>query len=188
MLYSPEYNKQKQVKIMNRTAYLLSKIAEEAAEVAQMALKSQQFGLDDCYQDGPSNAERLGEELTDLLTVVGMLTVEGQFDFNVLVSQMCEDKVDKVEHYFDYVNSRTAEAVEEGPRPTVESKNEPATRCTHGGKNKNLLLALDTHRAKCDLCGDVVYRSEAARAYYEDGKTSPMLGLNKYPPADYLGV
>lgn len=36
---------------MNREQYLLGKLAEEGSEVAQMALKTQQFGLDDVYID-----------------------------------------------------------------------------------------------------------------------------------------
>lgn len=85
---------------MNRITYLLSKVAEEAAEVAQMAAKTQQFGMDERYRQGPSNAERLRAELTDLLTVFGMLSVETGFDFGVAVRQMSAEKADKVDHYY----------------------------------------------------------------------------------------
>lgn len=87
---------------MNRTTYLLSKIAEEAAEVAQMAAKTQQFGLQERYTiTHDTNVERLKQELTDLLTVVGMLQTETRFDFGVHVAQMNAVKVDKVDHYYE---------------------------------------------------------------------------------------
>lgn len=85
---------------MDRIQYLLSKIAEEAAEVAQMAAKTQQFGLQERYQNGPTNAERLRAELSDLQTVVGMLTQETGHSFGVTCAQVNPDKVDKVDHYY----------------------------------------------------------------------------------------
>lgn len=53
---------------------LCGKIAEEACEVAQRALKAQQFGLDE-VQEGQDedNALRLKKEITDLLVVIDML-------------------------------------------------------------------------------------------------------------------
>lgn len=85
---------------MNRLHYLLSKVAEEAAEVAQMAAKTQQFGLRERYQDQPENFVRLAEELSDLLTVFGMLTQESGVSFGVHCAQINPDKVDKVERYY----------------------------------------------------------------------------------------
>lgn len=57
---------------MNLTQYLLGKLAEEAAEVAQMALKCQQFGLHDQYKE-ELNSERLRAELNDLMAVIELL-------------------------------------------------------------------------------------------------------------------
>lgn len=57
---------------MNLTQYLLGKLAEEAAEVAQMALKCQQFGLGDIYIHEP-NSERLRCELYDLMAIIELL-------------------------------------------------------------------------------------------------------------------
>lgn len=86
---------------MNRIQYLLSKIAEEAAEVTQMVAKTQQFGLKEKYRTlGPTNAERLGEEVTDLMTVLGMLSTETGIEFGITVEQMSPEKVDKVNHYY----------------------------------------------------------------------------------------
>lgn len=85
---------------MNRQSYLLSKIAEEAAEVAVEALKAQQFGLEDRFQNGPSNAERLAAEVSDLLTVIGVLSAEFGFESTVTINQVNPGKVDKVDHYY----------------------------------------------------------------------------------------
>ncbi len=57
---------------MNLTQYLLGKLAEEAAEVAQMALKCQQFGLTDNYQ-GETNSDRLTGEIRDFLVILRLL-------------------------------------------------------------------------------------------------------------------
>lgn len=56
---------------MTLAQLLLGKIAEECAEVAQRALKAQQFGLLE-YQstDHPTNSERLWQEWLDLTSVM----------------------------------------------------------------------------------------------------------------------
>ena len=52
---------------MNRLQYLLTKLAEEANEVGQIALKTQQFGVDEGMPGQPfTNAERTHQELNDL--------------------------------------------------------------------------------------------------------------------------
>ncbi len=61
---------------MNRLQYLLTKLAEEAAEIAQISLKTQQFGLDERYNDGLSNKERCHQELDDLNGVIQLLNDE----------------------------------------------------------------------------------------------------------------
>lgn len=38
---------------------------------------------------------------------------------------------------------------------------------------------VDLHRYKCKLCDKMFYYSEAAREYYEDGKTSGVFGLGE---------
>lgn len=59
---------------MRREQFLLLKLAEECAEVAQRASKQIQFG-DTEVQVGQSltNGERLKQELLDLNVIVGML-------------------------------------------------------------------------------------------------------------------
>ena len=65
---------------MNLTQYLLGKLAEEASEVAQMALKCQQFGLSDEY-NGEVNSERLMCELDDMQSIIGLLARAEAFTY-----------------------------------------------------------------------------------------------------------
>jgi hypothetical protein len=94
--------------------FLLTKIAEEASEVAKIALKAQQFGLTE-VQPGreQSNAERMYAELNDLATVVRMLTeTGGGFNFVPCVASM-ETKRAKVNEFLHY--SRLLGQVEDSP-------------------------------------------------------------------------
>jgi len=87
----------------NLTRYLLSKIAEEASEVAKEALKAQQFGLYEQYKhDGPDNYQRLISEIKDLCIVVDML-VQSESTYEVDITIEEEDtKKTKVMYYYDY--------------------------------------------------------------------------------------
>ena len=85
---------------MNREQYLLGKLAEEGSEVAQMALKTQQFGLDEVYID-ESNRQRLHGELNDLLTIVYLLNEEFNFQFS-LSNSYAETKIKKIDKYYQY--------------------------------------------------------------------------------------
>jgi hypothetical protein len=61
---------------MNTVEHLLSCLAEECCEVGQLASKSMRFGVDDrnvLNPTGPTNRERLVEELNDVLAVIGLL-------------------------------------------------------------------------------------------------------------------
>lgn len=67
-----------------RQFYLL-KLSEECAEVAQRAAKQMQFGADERQANGPSttkiavrNAERLRNEINDLMVLVGILEDYGE--------------------------------------------------------------------------------------------------------------
>jgi len=87
---------------MNRLQLLLTKLAEECSEVAQRALKAQQFGLEE-IQAGTSvnNADRLNEELGDVTAIVEMLNDEFDLDFEpdpILIKV----KKDKVNEYAKY--------------------------------------------------------------------------------------
>lgn len=88
--------------MMTRLQYLLNKLAEEASEVSQIALKTAQFGLDECKQGQElTNAQRTHSELNDLLAIVDMLNREFGFGFFPSdISQM--RKQAKVEQFYQY--------------------------------------------------------------------------------------
>lgn len=86
--------------MMTNVQYLLSKLSEEAAEIAQIALKAQQFGLDEVYQV-ETNKQRIFKELNDLLGIVAMLNEEEDFGFAPDTAAMAA-KAEKVKHYRQY--------------------------------------------------------------------------------------
>lgn len=115
---------------MNRLQFLLTKLAEESNEVSQMALKTQQFGLEEKYLEF-SNRERLYQEITDFLTIIKMLNdfcdfgyvipepvissgtrANGSYCSSEVYSSVLElqkknnnavsEKIDKVLHYYNY--------------------------------------------------------------------------------------
>lgn len=87
---------------MNRLQLLLTKLAEEAAEVAQISLKCQQFGLDETWSGTHlPNKIRLHDELDDLNGIIQMLNEE--FELNYVRSQFnVEKKIQKVDKYCKY--------------------------------------------------------------------------------------
>lgn len=87
---------------MNRQQYLLNKLAEEATEVAQQALKAAQFGLDEAEpEQRKSNAERCHDEIDDMLGVIEMLNEEFGFNFQSQMDRrmMKKQKVNKYAAY-----------------------------------------------------------------------------------------
>jgi NTP pyrophosphatase (non-canonical NTP hydrolase) len=87
---------------MNRLQYLLTKLAEEAVEVSQIALKTQQFGLEEVCPNLPyTNKQRIYQELDDLNAILTMLAVE--FDFYYKINpEAVADKIAKVNKYYGY--------------------------------------------------------------------------------------
>lgn len=68
---------------MTNLQYLLTKLAEENSEVAQVAAKLQQFGLLTPYPaDGPTNRELAHRKLDDLMGVIEMLNEECDFAYH----------------------------------------------------------------------------------------------------------
>lgn len=64
--------------MMSYEQFLLTKLAEECNEVAQRALKQQQFGSEEHEPgDSQNNAQRTLYELNDLLAVVDLLIANG---------------------------------------------------------------------------------------------------------------
>ena len=90
---------------MNRQQYLLIKLAEEASEVAQMALKTAQFGFDEKLEGQPyTNRERMEQEVVDMLAIISMLQDESSFwdEVNDMLDERVKAKVAKVNKYHGY--------------------------------------------------------------------------------------
>jgi len=85
---------------MTRVQLLLGKIAEECVEVAQRALKAQQFGMSE-VQPGQefSNAERLRQEFVDLVAVASMLENEEGVPLTQWPAKQIAAKCEKVEKF-----------------------------------------------------------------------------------------
>lgn len=86
---------------MNLIQHLLGKLAEEASEVGKIALKTQQFGMDEKMPSQPfTNAERIHQELDDLMAGIQMLNERGLgYTPN---EQRIGAKIEKVTHYLKY--------------------------------------------------------------------------------------
>lgn len=81
---------------------LLGKVAEEACEVAQRALKAQQFGLDEIQEGQPyDNAYRLKNEVVDLSVVIDMLEKHADVDLSKFTLSDYEAKRLKVMKFAD---------------------------------------------------------------------------------------
>jgi NTP pyrophosphatase (non-canonical NTP hydrolase) len=92
--------------MLTRYQYLLTKLTEEASEVAQIALKTQQFGANEVYpEQSLTNTQRIHAELIDLLAIVEMLNEEFSFNFATDSEETwyCKlAKKEKVNKYYRY--------------------------------------------------------------------------------------
>lgn len=87
---------------MNRLQYLLTKLAEESSEVAQIALKTQQFGLEEQHPKLEfTNRQRIHQELDDLFAIVDMLNSEFFFEYLPNLEAL-DKKIMKVNKYYEY--------------------------------------------------------------------------------------
>lgn len=78
---------------MTHEQFLLMKLAEEASEIAQIALKTAQFGMTEKHPDLPlNNKERIHSELNDLLAIVDELNSWSNFGFK----ENYEAKIQKI--------------------------------------------------------------------------------------------
>jgi thiamine monophosphate synthase len=96
--------------MMTLTQYYLIKLAEEAAEVAQIALKAAHFGLSEIQPTKTeTNAERIYIELNDTLAMVHRLgeVSGGEFWFDIGSPDHAaiSAKLAKVAHYLAYSQS-----------------------------------------------------------------------------------
>lgn len=63
---------------MNRAEHIIETLGEEGAEVAQRTSKANRFGLREIQPEQPhNNAQRIQEEVYDLLGTYGMAVSEG---------------------------------------------------------------------------------------------------------------
>ena len=87
---------------MNHLQYYLTKLAEEGSEVAQIALKTQQFGPGEVMPGQPlSNFERCHLELDDLHAVVEELNEKFGFGYAQNRERIAAKKV-KVRRYLGF--------------------------------------------------------------------------------------
>jgi NTP pyrophosphatase (non-canonical NTP hydrolase) len=93
---------------MNTTEHLLTCLSEECLEVAKDVSKSLRFGLTDVnvlQPDGPTNRERIVEELNDLMAVIKMCEAHGIIPLNWKSAGLQETKKEKVERFMHYAAS-----------------------------------------------------------------------------------
>lgn len=87
---------------MDKLQYLLTKLAEEGSEVAQIALKTQQFGPHEAMPGQPlSNFQRCHHEIDDLLAVIELLNDEHGFG-HTPSRERIEAKKAKIAKYLAY--------------------------------------------------------------------------------------
>lgn len=91
--------------MMNYEQFLLTKLAEEGSEVAQIALKTQQFGMFERHPDlSENNMQRCHSEIDDLMAVVELLNEKYGFGY-VPNQEARERKKVKLEKYAQYSRS-----------------------------------------------------------------------------------
>ena len=86
---------------MNYQQYLLTKLAEEASEVSQNALKACLFGYeskDPREINGQTNLEKLINEINDLMAVLYLLQIMEAPDRDWM-----ERKAKKVNEYYEFI-------------------------------------------------------------------------------------
>jgi len=123
---------------MDSTEHLLTCLAEECGEVAKECAKALRFGLDDQVTlnphgprgtTGPTNREKIVDELNDLLGVVIMLTQRGILPENWQDFARQDAKTHKVARYMDY-------AVRVGALSRHSGNAEPCSKAEKGASNE----------------------------------------------------
>ena len=88
--------------MMTREQFLLLKVMEECAELAQVASKTMQFGRDERrHGDKQTNMQRMNGEFNDLMAIIHELNTKHGYQL-----QPCEftgaAKMEKVDKYYQY--------------------------------------------------------------------------------------
>ncbi|MFT4064335.1 hypothetical protein [Paraburkholderia sp.] len=150
--------------MMTLTQFYLTKISEEADEIAQIALKAQQFGLSE-VQPGrdQSNAQRMYGEINDLLAMVHRLSEvsKGEFFFDIGLPDhvAISMKLSKVEKYLAY--SRSLGLVE--PEQHSDERCDRAPEGWHCSREKDHAGPCAAHPDDSDD-NDVIARSKRVLA------------------------
>ena len=86
----------------NRFKYLMMKLAEESAEVGQIAAKCQLFGFDSRKTpDSKTNKELLIQEINDFNAIVQMLNIEFDLNyFRIEHDAATTEKINRVNKYY----------------------------------------------------------------------------------------
>lgn len=90
---------------MNAIEHLTTCLGEEGAEIAQDASKCLRFGWNDrnfLNPTGPTNSERLVNELNDLIGVAEMLVAHGLLPEDWMSRAKIEAKKEKVTNCMEY--------------------------------------------------------------------------------------
>lgn len=96
---------------MNRSEHLLTCLSEECVEVSKDIHKALRFGLDDrnvLDPTGPTNRERIIQELNDLAAVLMMCQKEGILPEQFRDEEAMEAKRLKVEKFIQYAKEKGA--------------------------------------------------------------------------------
>lgn len=127
--------------MMNREQWLLMKLAEEASEIAQISLKTAQFGPQE-KKPGTvdSNLTRIKKEMTDLLAVMARLNIEFGYNYPILSHPGYEAKWHKLEYYYQYSIS-----VGQVEFPSI------GRPCIHCGGNTKVETPRPAHEI-CEVC------------------------------------
>ena len=86
--------------------YLYSKLAEEAGELAQIAIKTSLFGessTDPRETTGETNLEKLEKELTDIIAVVALLNEQLDLEYDLDEKHLDLKKISVLKMYYDFV-------------------------------------------------------------------------------------
>lgn len=96
---------------MNTTEHLLTCLSEECIEVSKDIHKGLRFGLDDrnvLNPTGPTNLERIIDELNDLLGVLVLCSQEGVLPSGYLDEEKQQQKREKVKRFMRYAKEKGA--------------------------------------------------------------------------------
>lgn len=87
---------------MNRREHLLACLAEECDEVGQRVMKALRFGLRERQKGQPlTNADRIAEELRDLLSVAVIAEREGILPIWQPTERDVQAKLERIERYME---------------------------------------------------------------------------------------